>query len=656
MRLARLLITVIALAGGLAAAQGTPLPGGAVPTFAGNAQHTSVFEPPAADLNAIRWSTTIDRRQTFSNTHYGSPLVSSSNTLIVPVKTEGDGFELRFLDAKTGETRLATIESDYVLPLHNWIPVYQPVLASVRDSRTGPVRQQRLYYAGAGGTLFYVTNFDSTWPWPKHRNRVAFFGLDAFERDKAAFTSTVFVNTPLTADSLGNVFFGFRVQGTAPSPLSTGQSGFARIAPDGSATYVLSGNAAVDTAISRDSHNSAPALSNDEQTLYVVVKSGTTNAYAYLLGLDAQTLQTKYKVFLKDPRNNRINNASVGDDSTASPMVAPDGDVYFGVLANPNNGSRGFLLRFSADLTVEKTPGAFGWDSTPAIVPASMAPLYQGTSSYLIFTKYNNYRIADGDGVNRIALLDPNATQVDPHSSANGLIEMREVLTVIGPTPDAPTTTFPFAVREWCINTAAVNPATKSIFVPNEDGRIYRWNLATNSLSQGVALTQGFGEPYVPTIIGPDGTVFTLNGGTLFAVGTSGRIVMTMTSSKPDMRTVVAGESLTFTATAVARGLVYGPVSDGTIVFTDTYYPTSIATPITSELARAPVTAGKGSFTTASLGAGNHLITARHEPAGVSVTLVQTVHPASVISVQQIAEAAKQRAFFTAPAHQPRHR
>jgi hypothetical protein len=225
------------------------------------------------------------------------------------------------------------------------------------------------------------------------------------------------------------------VQGTAPAPLSTNQSGFARIAPDGSATYVLAGVAAGDIAITRDTHNSAPALSNDEQTLYVVVKAGTTNTYAYLLGLDARTLQTKFKVFLKDPRNNKINNASVSDDSTASPMVAPDGDVYFGVLANPNNGSRGFLLRFSGDLTVEKTPGAFGWDSTPAVVPASMAPLYQGLSPYLIFTKYNNYKIADGDGVNRIALLDPNGTQVDPHSSANGLIEMREVLTVIGPTP-----------------------------------------------------------------------------------------------------------------------------------------------------------------------------------------------------------------------------
>lgn len=644
MRMVRL-FTFITLAGGLATAQQPPVAPGEVPTFAGNAQHTGVFAPAATNLNAIRWSTTIDRRQTFSNTHYGSPLATAGNTLIVPVKTEGDGFELRFFNATNGEEGRGAVASDYVLPAHNWIPVYQPVLA-----------KQRLYYAGAGGTLLYLENPDSRLIWSRRPTRVAFFGLDAFERDKSGFTSTVFVNTPLTADRLGNVFFGFRVQGAAPSPLNTIQSGFARIAPDGSATYVLAGLAAGDIAITRNTHNSAPALSNDEQTLYVVVKAGTTNAYAYLLGLDARTLQTKFKVFLRDPRNNGINNASVSDDSTASPMVAPDGDVYFGVLANPNNGSRGFLLRFSADLTAEKTPGGFGWDSTPAVVPASMAPLYQGASPYLIFTKYNNYRIADGDGVNRIALLDPNATQVDPHATANGLAEMREVLTVIGPTPDAPTAAFPFAVREWCINTAAVNPATKSIFVPNEDGRIYRWDLATNSLSQGVKLTPGFGEPYVPTIIGPDGTVFTLNGGTLFAVGLKGGAVLTMSSSKPDMRTVVAGESLTFTANAVGRGLLRGPLSGGTMVFTDTFYPVGVASPINSELARAQIVDSKGAFTTASLAPGTHLITATHEPSGASVTLVQTVHSPSVVTVEQVAQAAEQRAFFASPTHQSRHR
>jgi hypothetical protein len=598
-----------------------------VSTFAGNAQHTSVYLPAAADLNAIRWSTAIDQRQTFGTTHYGAPLVTGGNTIIVPVKTAADGFQIKVLDAATGSPRFGPLATDYVLPSHNWIPTYSPALATVTDRRTG-ARHRRLYFAGAGGTLFYIVNPESQ----RHSVpvRVAFYGLDAYTRDSASFTASVFVNTPLTADSQGNVFFGFRVQGTAPSPLGTTQSGFARIAPDGSGTYVLAGAAAGDTSITRDSHNSAPALGNDDRVLYVVVKSGTTNNYGYLLGLDATTLGTKFKVFLRDPRNNRVNNAGILDDSTASPMVAPDGDVFLGVFANPSNGSRGFLLHFTADLAVERTPGAFGWDSSPAIVPATMVPSYTGSAAYLIFTKYNNYAISDGDGVNRIALLDPTATQIDPHITAAGLVEMREVLTVIGPVPDTGSLTpaFPNAVREWCINTAAVNPATNSIFAPSEDGRLYRWNLATNSLSQGITLTPGVGEPYVPTVIGPDGTVFTLNGGTLFAVGTTGGVALTLASSNPDLRGVVAGQSLTFTARASSLGMSRraGPVR-GTITFTDTYYRDQIAGALSNELARVPIASGQASYTNSTLPAGTHLITATYDVSGSSVTFVQKIHP-----------------------------
>ena len=80
---------------------------------------------------------------------------------------------------------------------------------------------------------------------------------------------------------------------------------------------------------------------------------------------------------------------------------------------------------------------------------------------YLIFTKYNNYAGFDGgDGVNKIAVLDPNATMVEPHPSSNGqCCVMKEVLTVAGSTPDPDSIAqFPNAVREWCINTAAVDP------------------------------------------------------------------------------------------------------------------------------------------------------------------------------------------------------
>jgi hypothetical protein len=235
---------------------------------------------------------------------------------------------------------------------------------------------------------------------------------------------------------------------------------------------------------------------------------------------------------------------------------------------------------------------------------------------------------------------------------------MREVLTMIGPTPDAPTPAFPFAVREWCINTAAVNPATKSIFVPNEDGRLYRWDLSTNSLAEAVQLTPGFGEPYVPTIVGPDGTVFTLNGGTLFAVGASGSIRLALTSSKPDARDVVPGEPLTFTATVSRAGWGRFGIG-GTVLFEDTYYPTSTPTPVRVTLARVPLERGSAALVVPGFGAGTHLITVTHEPTGTTATRAQNVRgpgSPSAVAVEQIAQAAQKRSFFTPPAAQARHR
>ena len=604
----------------------TPAPAGEVSTFSGNAQHTSIYEPAAQVLNAVLWSTPVDLNQSFRNAHYGSPVVTASNVILVPVKTATDGFRVDAFDAPTGIPLYPPLTTDYVLPAHNWYPTYNPALATHVDS--SGQRITRLYYAGTGGTVFFVDHPDRTSHGAPIRR--AFYGLDAFQANPSGFAATVFVNTPITADRQGNVFFGFRVQGTAPAPLSTPQSGFARIAPDGAASYVLAGAAANDPNIARDSHNSAPALSRDESLLYVLAKSATLANYGYLLGLDATTLATRSRVFLRDPRSNGQNNAAFSDDSTASPTVAPDGDVYIGVQGNPANGSRGFLLRFSGDLATEKTPGGFGWDSTVAIVPSEMVPNYTGGSSYLIFAKYNNYAFADGDGVNRIALLDPDSTQIDPHPSSGGLVQMREVLTIIAPTPDRTVpTTFPNAVREWCINTAAVNPATRSIFAPNEDGFVYRWDLATNSLSQAVALTPGFLEPYVPTVIGPDGTVFTLNGGTLFAVGATGGVTLTLDSSSPDIRTVASGDTVTFTA-RLGTG---GATSAGTIVFRDVYYQDQAIAPVSAEVARVPVANGVATFRAASLGAGTHFITATHDQTGTSVTRVQKVHRSATTTV-----------------------
>lgn len=590
-----------------------------VNNFAGNAQHTNVYAAPAVNINRIKWQTTIDRNPS-SFGHYGAPLISAANSVFVPVKTESNGFEVQAFDA-SGASKY-TLTSDYTLPSYSWVPPYQPVLTSGAPG-------VRLYYAGAGGTIFRVDNPDSSLP-PVPVRYCFYTDLASYTANSSAYNSSIAINTPLVSDSNGNVFFGFRVSGTAPAPLNTTQSGFARVDANGNGTYVLVGNAAADASITLTQNGSAPALSNDETTVYAYVR-GASDANCYLLGLDATTLATKYKVRLWDPRNNGLG-ARVIDQSTAGPMVAPDGEVFAPVFANPYNGSRGFLLHFSGDLATQKVPGAFGWDYTPGVVPASMVSSYHGTSSYLLFCKYNNYNITDGDGVNRVALLDPNATQVDFHPTAPGLVEMRVVLSVISPTPDAGGASYPDAVREWCINAAAINPATNSILFNDEDGYLYRWNTSSNVLAQAARLNEGIGQPYVPTVVGPDGTVYNLNGGNFFAMGGyDAGVSFTVTSSAPDLRKAVAGTPITFTAKV--NGGTGTPT--GTFNFDDVTYDglAEVTTPLAANV--AVDSNGEASVTTSALTAGgtflgNHRIIATYSgDAGHSAgsgQLMQKVH------------------------------
>jgi len=71
------------------------------------------------------------------------------------------------------------------------------------------------------------------------------------------------------------------------------------------------------------------------------------------------------------------------------------------------------------------------------------------------------------------------------------------------------------------IVTAVVDPFTHSVLAGAEDGKLYRWNLATNTFSEQIVLTPGLGEAYTPTVAGPDGQVYAINNATLFAVGAS---------------------------------------------------------------------------------------------------------------------------------------
>jgi hypothetical protein len=475
-------------------------------SYAGNAQHTALSTFPAQPLAHIHWQTPVDLMAQYSGSdlliHYGSPLITSANTVVVPVKTGASGgFQVEGRRGADGML-LWTQTTDYALPPHDWIPSFSPVLT-----------RRRLWVPGIGGTLYARTQVDRP-ERAKVRQKV-FYGPKVYAAAPATYDGAVFINTPLTADAHGTLFFGFQVTATTPNGM---QSGVARAVTSGRGRWVSAATASGDPAMTKVAHSSAPALSPDGRTVYLAVSngSGLGAATGYLVALNARTLATIAAVPLKDPSTG--NDADIHDDGTASPLVGPDGDVYFGVLESPffSHHGRGWLLHFDATLQPQGLPGSFGWDDTPSVVPAAMVPSYAGSSSYLLMAKYNDYVEGGGSGVNKIAILDPHGTVTDPIS---GIPVMSEVLSVAGPTHDDDFPGNPNAVREWCINTAAVDWAGQAILANNEDGTLYRWDTTTGALSQSIVLTSGIGEAYTPTLIGPEGTVYAINNATLFAVG-----------------------------------------------------------------------------------------------------------------------------------------
>jgi hypothetical protein len=420
--------------------------------------------------------------------------------VVVPVKTgAGGGFRIEARSGTNGGLSWSA-GSDYMLPPHNWVPSYNLALDAAN----------RLYAPGAGGKLLTKQDADAA---SGTLQTNVFYGASAYAANAAAFDASVFINTPITVDSQGNVFFGFIASTANPAGLA---SGLARIGADGTGSWVAAASAAGDVAIAKVAMNSAPALSRDGKTLYVAVNNAAAVGSVqsgYLLALDSTTLATQGKVLLLEPGAGT--RARISDDATSSPTIGPDGDVFYGVLESAfgTHNGRGWLLHFDAALATSKVPGSFGWDNTASIVPAAMVPSYSGGSPYLLATKYNNYAgVGSGDGLNRIAVLDPRASQVD---AISGRPVMKEVLTVLGPTLEAGSSA---AVREWCVNTIAVDPATRSLLVNSEDGYLYRWSLASNTLSQRIQLTSGIGESYTPTAIGADGTVYAVNNAVLFAI------------------------------------------------------------------------------------------------------------------------------------------
>ena len=163
----------------------------------------------------------------------------------------------------------------------------------------------------------------------------------------------------------------------------------------------------------------------------------------------------------------------MSDNSTASPMIGPDGDVYFGVLESPSarTTTAAGCCTSPATLRRSKTPGAFGWDITPSVVPRAMVP-----SLTRARPRYSDFHQVQPLCRHRRRRRREQARRARPRTTSmvdpvSGATVMKEVLTIAGVTPDeGPSADISQRGARVVHQHRRVDPATGSVLVNSEDG------------------------------------------------------------------------------------------------------------------------------------------------------------------------------------------
>lgn len=223
-----------------------------------------------------------------------------------------------------------------------------------------------------------------------------------------------------------------------------------------------------------------------------------------------------------DPATNTLGGGRILDDASATPVVAPDGSVYFGVYTRYNY-AQGHLMHFSSNGTYL---GAylFGWDITPGI---------KGTdpNHFSVVTKDNHYGEV-GSYCNDETFCPSDRTATDPgypeqyfitqldksllfkdwsYQNTNTQSCTRDQFGNVTCVSDHPLS------FEWCVNAFSID-SSGNVFANSEDGWLY-------SIHQGGTLNQrlfqqlALGAAYTPTSMDDNGRIYSQNAGHLFVAG-----------------------------------------------------------------------------------------------------------------------------------------
>ena len=155
-----LLVVAVAGCGGGGGGGESPAPpfasGPAWWNFGRDVQHAAQAGVATQSLSRIVWQVPVDLQPPYLannvlHIHYGSPVITARNTVLVPVKLNRDG-GLR-VEARAGANGalLWSAPTDYILPAHDWTPSYSIALTQTN----------RVYMPGAGGKLYYRDDVDA---------------------------------------------------------------------------------------------------------------------------------------------------------------------------------------------------------------------------------------------------------------------------------------------------------------------------------------------------------------------------------------------------------------------------------------------------------------------------------------------------------------
>jgi len=433
-----------------------------------------------------------------------------------------------------------------------WEPVYHAVLVG-----------DNVYDPGFGGTVYKLARGNGS-----VTAQINPFG--------ATVDPNIYVASPLSADSAGNVYYNaIKLDPADPWNINVVNSWLVKIAANGTvtkATYASltpgspsatdqckvgfgtpppwppSKNAQPPTTAcgsQRPGVNVAPAIAPDG-TIYTISRAHLVTRYNYVVAVNPD-LTVKWTASLRNRLNDGCNvlippngtpggckvgattgvapdtneppPARVLDDSTSSPVVLPDGSVLYGAYTRYNY-AQGHLMRFSSSGAF-LAAYLFGWDVTPGVYP------HGGT--YSIVTKENHYAAGSYCNDERVCPSDRTATtpndpeqyfitQLNPNLGVEWQFKNTNTLSCTRQ-PNGSVTCVDDHPNsfEWCVNALGID-ADGVAYANSEDGFIFSINQG-GTLKQKRFLQLAIGAAYTPMTIGPDGKIYTQNFGHLFVLG-----------------------------------------------------------------------------------------------------------------------------------------